>query len=37
MYGTVDFEYGDYVIIPRGTTYKLEFDTKENKISIRLR
>jgi len=32
MYGTVDFEYGDYVIIPRGTVYKLEFDTKENKI-----
>jgi homogentisate 1,2-dioxygenase len=23
MYGTVDFEYGDYVIIPRGVVYKL--------------
>ena len=23
MYGTVDFEYGDYVIIPRGTVYNL--------------
>lgn len=32
MYGTVDFEYGDYVVIPRGTVYKLEFETKENKI-----
>ncbi|MGZ3898789.1 MAG: homogentisate 1,2-dioxygenase [Bacteroidia bacterium] len=32
MYGTVDFEYGDYVVIPRGTVYKLEFDTEENKI-----
>jgi homogentisate 1,2-dioxygenase len=32
MYGTVDFEYGDYVIIPRGTVYKLEFDTLDNKI-----
>jgi homogentisate 1,2-dioxygenase len=32
MYGTVDFVYGDYVIIPRGTTYKLEFDTDVNKI-----
>ncbi|MCA0429560.1 MAG: homogentisate 1,2-dioxygenase [Bacteroidetes bacterium] len=31
-YGTIDFEYGDYVIIPRGTVYKLEFDTNENKI-----
>lgn len=32
MYGTVDFEYGDYVIIPRGTIYQLEFDSSENKI-----
>ena len=32
MYGTVDFEYGDYVIIPRGTVYQLEFDTSDNKI-----
>ncbi len=32
MFGTVNFEYGDYVIIPRGTVYKLEFDTSENKI-----
>ncbi len=32
MYGTVDFEYGDYVVIPRGTVYKLEFETDDNKI-----
>lgn len=32
MYGTVDFEYGDYVIIPRGTIYQLDFDTEDNKI-----
>ena len=32
MYGTLDFKYGDYVIIPRGTVYKLEFDSSENKI-----
>ncbi|MFI5148170.1 MAG: homogentisate 1,2-dioxygenase [Bacteroidia bacterium] len=32
MYGTIDFEYGDYLIIPRGTVYQLDFDTKENKI-----
>lgn len=32
MYGTVEFEYGDYVVIPRGTVYKLEFDSKDNKI-----
>ena len=32
MYGTVDFEYGDYVIIPKGTTYRLEFYSDVNKI-----
>lgn len=32
MYGTVDFEYGDYVVIPRGTVYQLEFETEDNKI-----
>jgi len=32
MYGTVDFEYGDYVVIPRGTVYQIDFDTEDNKI-----
>jgi len=32
MYGSVDFEYGDYVIIPRGTVYKIYFKTSDNKI-----
>lgn len=32
MYGAVPFEYGDYVIIPRGTVYQLEFDSPDNKI-----
>lgn len=32
MFGKVDFEYGDYLIIPRGITYKLEFNTSDNKI-----
>ncbi len=32
MYGSVDFEYGDYVLIPRGTVYQLKFETSENKI-----
>lgn len=32
MYGNVDFEYGDYVIIPRGTVYQLKFDSPDNKI-----
>lgn len=32
MYGSVDFEYGDYVIIPRGTVYQIHFETNDNKI-----
>jgi len=32
MYGILPFKYGDYVIIPRGTVYKIEFDNTENKL-----
>ena len=32
MYGNLDFKYGDYLIIPRGTTYQMDFDTTENRI-----
>ncbi|HIP31353.1 MAG TPA: homogentisate 1,2-dioxygenase [Crocinitomicaceae bacterium] len=32
MYGNIDFKYGDYLIIPRGTTYQIDFDTEENRI-----
>ncbi len=32
MYGNVAFEYGDYVIIPRGTVYQIDFETADNKI-----
>jgi homogentisate 1,2-dioxygenase len=32
MLGTVPFEYGDYLIIPRGMIYQIEFDTTENRI-----
>lgn len=32
MYGQVEFEYGDYVIIPRGTVYKIDFDSEDNRI-----
>ena len=32
MYGNIDFKYGDYLIIPRGTTYQIDFDTQENRI-----
>lgn len=32
MYGQVTFGYGDYVVIPRGTIYQLEFDDASNRI-----
>lgn len=34
MYGNLRFEYGDYLIIPRGTIYQLEFDTDDNRLFI---
>ncbi len=30
--GTIPFEYGDYLIIPRGMIYQLEFDGTDNRI-----
>ena len=32
MYGSIDFKYGDYLIIPKGTTYQIDFDTEDNRI-----
>ena len=32
MYGNLDFKYGDYLIIPRGTTYQIDFDSQDNRI-----
>ncbi|MBK9523188.1 MAG: homogentisate 1,2-dioxygenase [Bacteroidetes bacterium] len=32
MYGAIEFSYGDYLIIPRGTIYKLIFDTEDNRF-----
>lgn len=32
MYGNIDFKYGDYLIIPRGTTYQIDFDTEDNRL-----
>jgi len=34
MYGNLRFEYGDYLVIPRGTTYQLQFDGTENRLFI---
>jgi homogentisate 1,2-dioxygenase len=32
MYGQVDFGYGDYVVIPRGTLYQIEFEGADNRL-----
>jgi homogentisate 1,2-dioxygenase len=34
MYGSIDFGYGDYLIIPRGTIYQLQFHTGQNRLFI---
>jgi len=34
MYGDIRFEYGDYLVIPRGTIYQLQFDTTDNRLFI---
>ena len=30
----MDFKYGDYLIIPRGIIYKIDFDTEDNRLFI---
>ena len=32
--GNLDFKYGDYLMIPRGMIYKLDFDSSENRHFI---
>lgn len=34
MMGILDFKYGDYLVIPRGMIYQMEFDTHENRLFI---
>lgn len=34
MFGNIDFEYGDYIVIPRGTVYRVSFKSKKNKWLI---
>lgn len=33
-FGEIKFAYGDYLIIPRGTIYQMEFDTEQNRLFI---
>jgi len=32
--GNLDFKYGDYLLIPRGVIYKIDFDTQDNRLFI---
>lgn len=32
MMGNIDFEYGDYLIIPRGMIYQIDFETSDNRL-----
>ena len=34
IFGSIDFEYGDYLIVPRGTIYQLDFDSEDNHFLI---
>mgnify|MGYP000586331574 CR=1 FL=1 len=34
MYGNLSFKYGDYIVIPRGTIYQINFDTEDNRLLI---
>lgn len=31
-YGNIPFKYGDYLIIPKGVIYQMDFDSTENRI-----
>lgn len=34
LLGEISFEYGDYLIIPRGMIYQVQFDTEDNRLLI---
>ena len=34
MLGNLDFKYGDYLLVPRGMIYKIDFDTADNRLFI---
>jgi homogentisate 1,2-dioxygenase len=34
VYGSIEFKYGDYLIIPRGTIYQLHFNTSVNRLLL---
>jgi homogentisate 1,2-dioxygenase len=34
LYGNLEFSYGDYLVIPRGTIYQVEFKDTKNRLFI---
>jgi homogentisate 1,2-dioxygenase len=34
LYGEINFKYGDYLVIPRGTIYQLHFNTPDNRMLV---
>jgi homogentisate 1,2-dioxygenase len=34
QYGEIEFGYGDYLLIPRGTIYQIHFDSPDNRLFI---
>ena len=34
VYGQLPFSYGDYIVIPRGTVYQINFDDSDNRLLI---
>ena len=34
IYGNIEFGYGDYLVVPRGTIYKINFQTNDNRLLI---
>ncbi|MEK0422449.1 MAG: hypothetical protein RLZ95_359 [Bacteroidota bacterium] len=33
-FGKIKFSYGDYIVVPRGTIYQIEFDDENNRLFI---
>ena len=34
LFGNLNFKYGDYLLVPRGIIYQIEFDTEDNRLFI---
>lgn len=34
QYGELPFSYGDYIVLPRGTIYQIEFNDEQNRLFI---